>query len=305
MKKNLFICTDLDRTLLPNGAEPESPDAPKLFKNLAQQPWVTLAYVSGRDAMLVQDAIHQYGLPWPDYVISDVGASLYQAVSSSHDSADQEWERNKAWEAIISVDWNGKSNQELRVQLQSLSALRLQEESRQARYKISYYIESASEPGGADRQNRLEQEIRHRLEEVGVRANLIWSYDDMEHVGLLDILPASASKLHAIESLMKQLDFSTSNTVFCGDSGNDMEVLTSCIPSVLVANSHPEVRQLALEGAEQNGSAHALYIASGECMDITDMNGNYSAGMIEGIVHYHPDILNFLQKILRCSFENK
>jgi HAD superfamily hydrolase (TIGR01484 family) len=291
MKKNLFICTDLDRTLIPNGAEPESPLAPKLFKKLVQQPWVTLAYVSGRDTGLIQDAIEQYALPWPDYVISDVGTGLYQLPKSKR-NINRKWQPNVAWQTAISVDWNGKSNQDIRTLLQDLPALRIQEESRQGLYKLSYYIQPTDPV--AEVQNELEEKIRQRLNQANIKANLIWSYDDIENIGLLDILPAHASKLHAIEALMDQLGFSVNDTVFCGDSGNDMEVLVSCIPSVLVANSSPEVQQLALKGAQQSGYTNALYIATGGFMDT---NGNYSAGMLEGIAQYHPEVQNWLQKV--------
>ena len=79
--------------------------------------------------------------------------------------------------------------------------------------------------------------------------------------------------------------FDCTNTVFCGDSGNDIEVLISPIPSVLVANSQLQVRELAVKLAEQGGHAGQLYIARG---GFHGMNGNYSAGILEGIAHYHP-----------------
>lgn len=34
----LLLCTDLDRTLLPNGSEPESEQARKKFSQLAEHP---------------------------------------------------------------------------------------------------------------------------------------------------------------------------------------------------------------------------------------------------------------------------
>ncbi|HKJ77267.1 MAG TPA: HAD family hydrolase, partial [Gammaproteobacteria bacterium] len=59
----LLLCTDLDRTVLPNGFQEESPQARPLLRTLARRPEVTLAYVSGRDLSLLQDAIRDYGLP--------------------------------------------------------------------------------------------------------------------------------------------------------------------------------------------------------------------------------------------------
>ncbi|MDH5258324.1 MAG: haloacid dehalogenase, partial [Gammaproteobacteria bacterium] len=54
--RRLLLCTDLDRTLLPNGRQPESEQARKLFGRLASRPEVTLVYVTGRDPVLVEDA---------------------------------------------------------------------------------------------------------------------------------------------------------------------------------------------------------------------------------------------------------
>ena len=163
--------------------------------------------------------------------------------------------------------------------LLGIKALRPQERTKQNRHKLSYYV-----PLQSDR-NQLSAVIRQRFEQQGIRARLIWSIDEPVGIGLLDILPASASKYHAIEALMRLHDFGYENTVFCGDSGNDIEVLASPVPAVLVANSQPEVRELARNQVDALGYGDRLYIARGGFMG---MNGNYSAGMLEGIAHYYP-----------------
>ena len=63
MADRLLICTDLDRTLIPNGTQPESSAARKHFAMLVDHPDVTLAYVSGRHRALVEAAIERYRLP--------------------------------------------------------------------------------------------------------------------------------------------------------------------------------------------------------------------------------------------------
>ena len=68
----ILLCTDLDRTLIPNGLPPESPNARELFCKVAAAPFVSLAYVSGRDLGLLQKAIAEYNLPTPDFMIGDV-----------------------------------------------------------------------------------------------------------------------------------------------------------------------------------------------------------------------------------------
>ena len=279
MTDKLLVCTDLDRTLIPNGPQSESPGAREHFARLAAHAEVTLAYVSGRHRALVEKAITNYCLPKPDFVIGDVGTTIY------HVGPEQQWIRQGAWEEEIAVDWAGKSHADIKLLLNGVKDLRLQERSKQNRYKLSYYVPLQSN------RERLSSIINQRFEEKGIRASLIWSIDEPVGIGLLDILPARASKHHAIHALMRMHGFSYENTVFCGDSGNDLEVLASPIPAVLVANAQPVVREFALQRAETLGCERQLYIAKGGFMG---MNGNYSAGMLEGIAYYHPQTLEWM-----------
>lgn len=281
MARRLLICTDLDRTLIPNGPEPESADARRRFATLAGRPEVTLAYVSGRHQALVEEAIAEWGLPVPDFVIGDVGTTIYRV------GADHAWGRLENWERRIGVDWAGRSRADLHALLRDLNALRPQEDRKQNRLKLSYYL-----PPGQDT-SALSAVIRQRLEGAGVRARLVFSIDDIENVGLLDVLPARASKRHAIEALMAELRFDARHTVFCGDSGNDMEVLVSPIPAVLVANGRAEVRDLACRLAAEASTSGRLYVAQGGFLG---MNGNYAGGMLEGIAHYHPATADWLDE---------
>lgn len=275
MIDRLLICTDLDRTLIPNGPEPESIEARRYFAALVSRPEVQLAYVSGRHKSLVQEAIKNFVLPTPDFVIGDVGATIYQ-LPDKHN-----WQKLTQWDAHISQDWAQHSHEDLKTLLANIALLRPQEFVKQNDYKLSYYL-----PLKID-QAALEQEIRKRFNQHGIKASLIWSLDEPAGVGLLDILPASASKLHAIEALMEIEGYTQANTVFSGDSGNDIEVLASPIASTLVANAQPEVKALAETLSANQQCLDQLYIAKG---DFEGMNGNYSAGILEGIVHYFPQI---------------
>jgi sucrose-6F-phosphate phosphohydrolase len=273
MTERLLLCTDLDRTLIPNGPQVESPGARALFQTLAARPEVTLAYVSGRDRNLVEEAAGQYQLPFPDFVIADVGSSIYRI------DAKREWHLDRAWEAEIALDWGPFSHDEVAGKLSDLTSLKLQEPSKQNRYKLSYYVPLST---GSD---TLADRIVARLQSNGIRARLIWSVDAPAHLGLLDVLPARVSKYHAIEWLMQEHGFMAANTVFCGDSGNDLEVLVSPIPAVLVANAEADVRRMATMQAKNADRVAQLYVARGGFMG---MNGNYSAGILEGIAHYYP-----------------
>jgi hydroxymethylpyrimidine pyrophosphatase-like HAD family hydrolase len=138
----------------------------------------------------------------------------------------------------------------------------------------------------------LTDRIRSRLNRIGIRYSLIHSIDEPRDIGLLDILPAGATKLHAIRFIMAEAGFTKSNTVFCGDSGNDLNVLASAIPGVLVANASPSVRQQAIDFASQQGNDEALYIARGSFLEF---NGNYAGGILEGVAHFYPAALDWMR----------
>lgn len=269
----LLIGTDLDRTLIPNGPEPVSAEAMPRFRRLTQRPEIALAYISGRDLALVLKAIHQYQLPIPHAIIADVGSSLY--LADEHN----QWQADHGWSQHIDKDWSGQNTDLIKSLLEQLKPLRVQEFSKQARHKLSFYVDQhAMGPG-------LEQQVQQLLQQAGFNSSCIWSFDEPAAIGLLDVLPASASKLQALQHLMQYWGFEVSNTVFCGDSGNDMEVLASPVAAVLVKNASPEVQHLARQQSRQMQLEAQLYQAQGEFLG---MNGCYSGGMLEGIAHYHP-----------------
>lgn len=274
----LLLCTDLDRTLLPNGPHPESPGARAGFARLAAHEEVSLAYVSGRHRALIEQAIEEYAIPQPDYVIADVGSTIYRVDAGG-------WRHWPAWSEHIGADWAGLGHDELRALLSDVQALRLQEPEKQNIHKLSYYVN----PNVA--RDPLMQTLRGRLEAQGVRAGLVWSVDETRHTGLLDVLPAHAGKQAAIAFLMRECGYSLEQVVFAGDSGNDIDVLASAIPAVLVANAAVEVREEAQREAARRGHAQALYLARG---DYLGMNGNYSAGILEGVAHYRPEMRAWL-----------
>lgn len=277
----LLICTDLDRTLIPNGVQPESHDARRCFSALVSQPEIKLAYVSGRHRDLVYQAIAIYNLPLPDYIIGDVGTTLYHVVSAA------QWDLCKGWKDEIGQDWHGKSHEMLRSLFVDLRDLRLQEPSKQNDYKLSYYVPLHADHG------KLMGQMQERLDQNGVQANMILSVDEPAGVGLLDLLPVRASKLHAVEFLLNMIGMYHQKAVFCGDSGNDLEVLISRVPAVLVANGSQEVKAQASRLANESGNSDLLYQAEGGTFG---MNGNYAAGILEGVAHYHPELRQLIEE---------
>ena len=272
---DFLLCTDLDRTLLPNGETPESPQARALLGRIASRDDVNLAYVTGRSRHLVEEAMVQYSLPTPDWLIADVGTSLYRVHQSR-------WQRSSAWEAELDRCWQHQSFEDFAQSLAGLGGITLQEPAKQSRHKLSFYHDPQVPS------STLREQIQPRLLDAGIAANLIFSCDEVASVGLLDILPAMADKLRAVRFLIEQNDYSREHTLFAGDSGNDLVILASDIPSVIVANASADLIRQARQLASEAGTTPHLYVAKGGYQGMT---GNYSAGILEGLAHFHPQLM--------------
>lgn len=277
--REILICSDLDRTILPNGKEPQSPKALEIFRQFVQRPEITLAYVSGRSEKLLKSALDDFGIPVPDYAIGDVGTTIYEPGRN--------WQSWEDWAEEIARDWQGKSWEHLRELFSDIPSLRLQENDKQNNYKLSYYADMDVDVA------ELKGELDQRLEKNGIQASIIWSIDEQKEVGLLDILPERATKVHAIRFLMEKGGFLPENTVFAGDSGNDLPALTSGLNAVLVKNGRDDVRRESLEIMNSKNMRSRLYLAEG---DFLGMNGNYCAGVLEGIAHFLPETLEWMEK---------
>jgi hypothetical protein len=278
----ILICTDLDRTLLPNGSQPESASARPRFRALAAHPEVRIAYVTGRHHALVEQAIAEFDIPVPDFLIGDVGTSIYRVQ-------DHNWLPQQDWQQQIAASWGGRDGPALHLLIADVDGLLLQEPAKQGPCKLSYYT-----PEDWDRPARL-GEIESCFEREGIAANLVWSLDEHAGTGLLDVLPAAASKLSAVQWLIHHHEgLDEARTVCAGDSGNDLAMLTGPINAVLVANATADVRADAASLAEAAGCAHQLYQAKG---NFHGMNGFYAAGILEGLAHYLPQTVAFWQDV--------
>jgi len=280
--KKILICSDLDRTIIPNGDQEESAHTRAVFRQLVEDSDISLAYVSGRDKKLILDAIEEYYLPMPDYAIGDVGTTLYRVING-------DWQMSDDWSDEIGQDWKSPARGKLSEFLEDMEEIRFQEPEKQKHYKVSFYTDQ-----NVDHQ-RLIKNIRDVLAQKGVRASIIWSVDEISANGLLDIIPPRANKLHAIQFLMQQEHFPEDCTVFAGDSGNDLDVLTSGLQTILVKNATEDIRKDALEKISEKNLTNRLYLPQG---NFFGMNGNYAAGVMEGLVHFIPETRELIAKVV-------
>lgn len=280
--ESILLCSDLDRTLLPNGLQPESPEARPLFRAVAAQSRIVLVYASGRSCALQQEAIRNYALPRPAFAIADVGTEIYRVTDSD------DWQAITAWHDHIAADWGALRSADLAALIGAPAPLRLQEPERQSDFKLSYYAPPDFDVDGF--RARLDG-LLASLGDEAPRTALVWSVDETSRTGLLDLMPERSTKLHALRFLLRLLDIAPQRCLYSGDSGNDLGVLASDIPAVLVRNARDNVRRAALRLAAEHDNAPSLYLARG---GLKGMNGNYAAGILEGMIHFHPETERWL-----------
>lgn len=273
----LLVCSDLDRTLIPNGPQEESYGSRGLFRDWVQRDEILVAYVSGRRLDLQLGAIEAYDLPVPDWIVADVGSRIFEF----HDDC---WVPVEPWDRLLREEWPPGIHDQVRRILKGEEGFSLQPREAQSEFKVSFH----SRPEYQSQVAKFEE----LLVKSGISASLVWSVDETTNTGLLDVLPSRASKLHAIRFLLGHSGMGPERVLFAGDSGNDIPVLVSEIPSVLVGNATDEVREAALEEACRFGHEDCLYLARGGFLG---MNGNYSAGLLEGWMHFYPNFAGDLR----------
>jgi sucrose-6F-phosphate phosphohydrolase len=260
-----LLASDLDGTLLPNsGADYDKNFFDRFIVWLEERrPRLKLAYITGRHLELALQGIGEYRLPEPDYLVGDVGASIYMKHRG-------EWRRSSKWDAQISQDFHDHSQSDIQDLLADIPELELQEEKAQGRFKISYYFDSAINP--TDLQDKIDALLRSK----GPKLRVITSIDPVTDRGLLDILPKQASKEEALKFLIEALNLSKGGVMYCGDTGNDLLPLTSGYPAVLVGNASPEVEELVRQKAKERKAEKFIFYATKP----------YAEGIAQALYHF-------------------
>lgn len=264
----MLIVSDLDRTLLPNGDEPDEGLLLQCI-TLIQNAGHTLVYSTGRSLQKFEQAQKTYALPLPDYLFADVGTTLYRNENDTliHDTAWSNYIQKQTptwdWEAITQTV---RSN---------AIVLELQEPCNQNDYKVSYYHDITKESG-----KELTALLQHALHDYNVQ--VIYSIDHLAHIGFVDILPSCATKATALTYMKERLSLSDNDIIFSGDSGNDILALTAGYKAILVANATEAVKQEVLSISKEKGITGNIFIAR----HTKALNGNYSSGVLQGLVHH-------------------
>ena len=253
-----LFATDLDKTLIPNGSAEYDNSMTFLFSSLEKKN-ISLAYVSGRSLDSIMSAIREFDLKWPDFIISRVGGEVYYY-------SDGEYVLFKKWDDRIKFQNENWSIDSIKQILRSVSELELQPAGEQSEFKLSYFINSY------DNADLVKSRVYSLLSSNNMNVNLVLLKDEDSGVVYFDILPFGVGKIEALDFLVNDKNFE--DFVYAGDSENDLDVLNSDRKSILVKNATDEVKSKI--------SSNYCYVCQGN----DRFNGNYSGGIIEGLMYY-------------------
>ncbi len=203
----LVLATDLDGTFL-GGDAAQRADLYDWIE--ARRDRVTLIFVTGRDLPHVRTLCTEQGVPWPDYVVGDVGTTVVAGRDFAPVDHIESW---------IAAQW-GDAGEAVRALLANEPGLELQPTP--FRYRVSYYWDPET----------WDPQVAERIEALGL--DCLTSADTY-----LDVLPRGVSKGPTLERLIAHLELARERVLVAGDTLNDLSLFRTGLPGVAVGNAEP------------------------------------------------------------------
>ena len=203
----LVLATDLDGTFLGGSLQ----ERQKFYNYLqSKRDCLLLIFVTGRSLELTLRLYEEKNLiiPRPDYIIGDVGTTVYEGKTLTPVAQVQNW---------IADIWGNSSEfatkilvDEPKLILQPLSP----------KYRVSYYYKP----------DQNQDRIIKKIQDAGF--DCITSADKY-----LDILPKGVAKGSTLLKLMNYLKIASHQVITSGDSLNDLPLFETGLKSIAVGNS--------------------------------------------------------------------
>lgn len=278
------LATDLDGTLIPlDGNAQNKDDLRKVGEHLAQAK-MELLFVTGRHLASILAVMERADLPQPAWIVGDVGTSIYRYVASASALAESSARPSQQTPTASAsnyrlVDEYAEHLQsivgdfgvtELADQLRPIDGLRPQEEEKQSRFKLSYYVEH-------DVIAEVVRRVAEHLDEASAPYTMVASRDPFTGDRLVDLLPKRVTKAYAINWWAAQNSIDRCAILYAGDSGNDSAVFAAGYRSIIVANADAAVLAAAQAAHAQSGWRDRIFAAPAPA----------TSGVLAGLQHYN------------------
>ncbi len=260
--KARVLATDLDGTLIPLPERPQNKDDLIQIRELHDAGKQELVFATGRHFESVMEAVEEYGLPRPEWLICDVGSRIFRMEESGY-------AQFAPYEAHLSELVGKADRPAVEALLADLDGLDFQQPSHQTEHKISYQCT-------ADRVEDLSHQVRAKLEAAALPYSCMGSLDPFLNIGLIDVLPGSVSKAYALIWLSTHADFVPDEVVYAGDSGNDEAALSCGFRAIVVANGSTGLAERVQATLASRSLIERFYQAKGEA----------TSGVLEGMQHF-------------------
>lgn len=208
---SFVLATDLDGTFL-GGSDA---DRTRLYRWIEDnRETVGLIFVTGRDPRFIAGLCDDTQVPWPDYVIGDVGTTIAEVAPGLGEARIRPIE---ALETHIAERW-AESGPRVRDALDGHPGLTLQ--PTEFRYRVSFDLDPAAYCPSAE----------DRVADLG-----------LDHLisdnRFFDVLPRGVSKGPSLRRLVDHLGVDGTRVLAAGDTLNDLSMLESGLPAVAVGGS--------------------------------------------------------------------
>ena len=213
-----LLVSDIDGTLLDNG---EVSRGLSTLRSLIRKhrDEVALVYATGRSYDDTMALISSDLLPTPDAIAPSIGTEIWFSDAKQADPT---------FRNLIDIHWHRQIVEET---AKRIPGLVLQAEEMQTPFKVSFEVYRP----------RKVIDLSTLLKNKGQDVRIIYSCGKY-----LDVLPANAGKRAAVSYLSQLMDVPERHVLTCGDSGNDLDMLTNpATANVLVANAEAEMAAIS------------------------------------------------------------
>ena len=206
---SLVLATDLDGTFL-GGSDRQRSQLYEYIKSQREQ--ILLVFVTGRSLNMIRELFDFPGFPRPNYIIGDVGTTIFDGNTFQPVSAVQNW---------VSQVWNN-ANDRVKQLLENEPGLELQPLNPD--YRVAYYYQA----------DKFQSSTIDKITTAGFDCI-------MSDKRFLDVMPKGVSKGPTLLKLMETLNLDLDRVVTAGDTLNDLSLFATGLKSIAVGNAEPKL----------------------------------------------------------------